>query len=166
MHYKIIIFGAYATHSRSWIASSIPQGNKDDMSSNSGPGHHYVFYSKPFSIHRNFNHPAINIYFDRYAESGCANSWLSLGDWHGSQCSAMLFIVICHAWLMASNTRNASTSFQKTPVCISCATFSEQQRHIATPVVISGVVNDVKVIHLILPWGFIGAMALHNMGLG
>ena len=38
MHYKITIFGAYAPYPRLiyWIASSILQGKKDDMSSKSG----------------------------------------------------------------------------------------------------------------------------------
>ena len=39
MHYEITIFGACAPYPRLiyWIASSISQGKKDDMSSKSGP---------------------------------------------------------------------------------------------------------------------------------
>ena len=42
MHYKITIFGACAPYPRLiyWIALSISQGEKDDMSSKSGPDYY------------------------------------------------------------------------------------------------------------------------------
>ena len=52
MHYKITIFWAFAPYPRLIysIASLIPQGKKDDMSSQSGPGDNYHEYSRCRSL--------------------------------------------------------------------------------------------------------------------
>ena len=65
MHYKITIFGAWAPYPRLiyWIASSISQGKKDDMSSNPGwLSPHFVHKKNIISYHRTLK------------ENGAANS--------------------------------------------------------------------------------------------